>query len=120
MPQFIVIPRDRTGQFDDLSPDEMQQLVERYHAWTMRLAEQGRMSLGHKLRDDEGRVLRPGEPGAPMSVTNGPFAEGREVIGGFWIINADDLDDAVTTIADCPHLESGSLEVREIEVIPDS
>jgi hypothetical protein len=55
-----------------------------------------------------------------MSVTDGPFAEGKEIIGGFWLIDADDLDDAVRTVSECPHLENGSLEVREIEVVPDA
>jgi hypothetical protein len=55
-----------------------------------------------------------------MSVTDGPFAEGKEIIGGFWIITADDLDDAVRTVSGCPHLDNGSLEVREIEVVPDA
>ena len=118
MPQFIVIPRDTPGQFSSLSPEEMQQLVQRYHAWGMELAERGRMTLGHKLRDGEGKVLR-GAAGGGMSVTDGPFAEGKEVIGGFWIIDADNLDDAIETVSGCPHLENGSLEVREIEIVPD-
>jgi len=118
MPQFIVIPRDPPGQFASLSPEEMQQLVQRYHAWGTALAQEGRMTLGHKLRDGEGRVLR-GSSGA-MSVTDGPFAEGKEIIGGFWLITADDLDDAVQTVSGCPHLGIGSLEGREIEVVPDA
>lgn len=118
MPQFIVIPRDTPGQFASLSPDQMQQLVQRYHAWGMKLAQEGRMTLGHKLCDGSGKVLRGG--GGSMSVTDGPFAEGKEIIGGFWIINADDLDDAVETVSGCPHLDNGSLEVREIEVVPDA
>ena len=119
MPQFIVIPRDPPGQFASLSPEQMQQLVQRYHAWGMKLAQEGRMTLGHKLRDGEGKILR-GGPGGTLSVTDGPFTEGKEIIGGFWIINADDLDDAVQTVSGCPHLDNGSLEVREIEVVPDA
>lgn len=115
MPQFIVMVRDTPGQFDDMSPEEMQRLIERYHAWGMALAARGRVELSHKLRDGEGRVVR-GGPGG-MSVTDGPFAEGKEVVGGLWIIQADDLADAVETISDHPHLAHGSLEVREIEVL---
>lgn len=115
MPSFIVIPRDEEGQFDHYSPEEMQRLVERYGAWSRTLAEAGRLQTGHKLRDGAGKVLRGGKEG--LRVSDGPFVETKEVIGGFWIIQADDLEHALETVKDCPHLEHdrGSLEVREIE-----
>ena len=50
-----------------------------------------------------------------MSVTDGPFVEVKEVVGGLWIVVADDLDGAQALMHDCPHLEFGSLEIREIE-----
>ena len=117
MPQFMVIPRDEPGMFDDYSPEDMQRMVERYHAWGQKLASEGRMVLGHKLRDDAGKVLRNGGDGP--GVTDGPYAETKEIIGGFWIIQADDLEHAVDVLAACPHLEHdrGSLEIREIEVV---
>lgn len=114
MSQFIVLVRETPGQFDELSPEEMQQLIQRYHAWGTALAAQGRVVLSHKLRDDAGRVVR-GAAAGGMSVTDGPFAEGKEVVGGFWIIQADDFEAAVETISTHPHLENGSLEIREIE-----
>ena len=115
MPKFMVIPRDETDQFSDLSPADMQRLVERYHQWTRGLVEEGRMVLGHKLRDGAGTVIRNGPDGP--SVTDGPYVETKEVIGGFWIIQADSLADASDVVSDCPHLEldRGSLEIREIE-----
>ncbi len=117
MPKFMVIPRDNPGYFDAFSPQEMQAVVEQYHAWGQRLAAEGRMTLGHKLRDGHAKVLRKESDG--LRVTDGPYAETKEVIGGFWIIEADDLADAVAVIDGCPHLEEGrgSLEVREIEVM---
>ncbi len=117
MAQFIVIPRDADGQFDDYSPEDMQRLVERYHAWGQRLGAEGRMVLGHKLRDGEGKVMQNSASGT--AVTDGPYAETKEVIGGFWIIEADNLAHAVEVVSDCPHLEhkAGSMEVREIEVM---
>lgn len=113
MPQFLVIVRDHPGDFTELSPEEMQQVVERYMAWTQKMHDEGRIVLSHKLRDGEGRVVR----GA--GATDGPFAEGKEIVGGFWVINADDLDDATEALRDHPHKDSaGSLEIREIEVLP--
>lgn len=116
MPQFVILVRDTPGQFDHFSPDEMQRLIGRYVAWSQELAAQGRIVLSQKLRDGEGKVVR-GAGGGGMSVTDGPFAEGKEVVGGFWIIEADDLDDALAAVADHPHLENGSIEIREIEVL---
>jgi len=118
MPQFIVLVRDVPGQFDNLSPEEMQRLIQRYHAWGTALAAEGRVVLSHKLRDGEGKVVR-GAHGGGMSVTDGPFAEGKEIVGGFWVIRADDLEHAVETISTHPHLANGSLEVREIENLDD-
>ena len=120
MPQYIVNPRDDTEAFADVSPEEMQEIVERYHAWTRELAAEGRLQMGHKLRDGVGSVLR-GDGAGGMSATDGPYVETKEIIGGFWIIEADDLDDAVQAVSGCPHLHmgNGSLEVREIEAMDD-
>ena len=117
MPKFMVIPRDNPGHFEAFSPQDMQALVERYHAWGQRLAAEGRMTLGHKLRDGEGTVLRMAADG--LQVTDGPYAETKEVIGGFWIVEADDLAHAGRVVEGCPHLDvgRGSLEIREIEVV---
>jgi hypothetical protein len=118
MAQFVVLVRETPGRFDDLSPEEMQQLVQRYHAWTTELAAQGRLVIAHKLHDGTGRVVRGGASGG-KSVTDGPFAEGKEVVGGFWVIEADDFDHALETLSDHPHLGNGSLEVRAIENLDD-
>lgn len=71
------------------------------------------MEVGEKLRDGAGRVLRR-EDGA-LVAADGPFVEAKEVVGGFWIVRAEDLDAAQALLAGCPHLEVGSLEVREID-----
>lgn len=113
MPRFVVIPREDPSVFAHLGPAEMQALIQRYTEWTQRLAGEGRLTLGEKLRDGEGRVLR-SQGGAP-SATDGPFAETKEIVGGLWIVEADDMDHASRLMSDCPHLGYGSLEVREIE-----
>lgn len=113
MARFLVLPRDPSGAWDDLSPAEMQRIVERYMEWGGKLAEAGKLESGEKLQDGDGRVL--GGEGAALRVTNGPFAEAKEVVGGFWIVLAEDYDEAVRLVSDCPHLGFGSLEVRRIE-----
>ena len=49
------------------------------------------------------------------SVTDGPYTEGKEVVGGFFIVNAKDIDEAVELAKDCPDLEHGSkVQVRQV------
>ncbi len=65
-----------------------------------------------KLRAD-GRVVR-GANGK-MTVTDGPFAESKEILGGFWIVEATSYEQIQRDLANHPHLAAGSLEVREID-----
>lgn len=113
MSQFLILPYDEPGQFDDLSPQQMQSIIQRYMEWTERLAEKGHLRLGHKLKDGEGRILN--GAGAAMTVIDGPFSETKEILGGLWIIEADDYDSAVQLVSDCPHLEHGTLAIRAID-----
>jgi hypothetical protein len=114
MPRFLVLPRDVPAEFLALSPEEMQAVIMRYHAWAQGHIEAGRLEPGEKLTDDGGRILR--GAGEALSVTDGPFTEVKEVVGGFWIANCASYDEAVSILSDCPHLEFGSIEIREIEV----
>jgi hypothetical protein len=97
----------------DLSPEDMQAIIQRYIDWRTKAAANGRKVEGHKLRDGEGRLLR-GKVGAPM-ITDGPYAEAKEIIGGLFMIEARDYNEAVKLASDCPHLEFGTIEIREVE-----
>ena len=113
MARFLVLPREAAETFAGVSPSEMQRIIEKYLAWSGKLAEAGHLEGGEKLEDGQGRVLRKSANG--MDVTDGPFAEAKEVVGGFWILKADDYEEAVRLASDCPHLAYGTLEVRRIE-----
>jgi hypothetical protein len=112
MPQYMLLLHDK-GTFPDLSPEEIQGVIRRYMDWRARIAANGRSISGHKLRDGEGRLLR-GKIGAPV-VTDGPYAEATEVIGGLFVIEARDYNEAQRLASDCPHLEFGTIEIREIQ-----
>lgn len=111
MPRYVLIARDDPEAFQALGPSDFQAIIERYHAWTQDLRSQGRLELGEKLTDGAGKVLR------GSSATDGPFTEGKEVIGGLWIVEADDMPHLLRLLEGCPHMEYGSMEVREIEVL---
>jgi hypothetical protein len=63
--------------------------------------------------DGEGRVLQ--KQNGKLSVIDGPFAEAKEVLGGFFVIEAANYDEAVEAAKTCPHMEFGTIEVRQIE-----
>ncbi|HEX8617881.1 MAG TPA: YciI family protein [Thermoanaerobaculia bacterium] len=110
MPQFVLMLRDAGSFPADMSPEEMQEIFERYGAWMQKVR-----ATGEKLHDREGRVMVRKDSG--VAVTDGPYAEAKEVIGGYFIIEADDYETAARLSEDCPHLEFGSIEIRRIEVM---
>ena len=111
MAKFLVLARGTGQEYANRSPQEMQQVVQKYMAWTAGLREAGRMLHAERLKGD-GRVVR-GAAGK-MTVTDGPFAESKEVIGGFWLLEASSYEEVQAFLKDHPHLEAGTLEVRQI------
>ena len=114
MADYMLLLYDDNTAFDGISPEVMQQIIARYGAWRDQLAERGQLVGGNKLIDGEGRVLR--GSGDAMRVLDGPFSEAKEVIGGYFAIRAASYDEAVTIASGCPHLDFGTVEIREIEV----
>ena len=112
MAKFLVLARGTGDRHKNLSPQDMQQIMQKYMAWTAGLRDAGRMLHAEKLRAD-GRVVRGSGP--RMTVTDGPFVESKEVLGGFWLIEAASYEEVQGFLKDHPHLDAGSLEVRQIE-----
>lgn len=109
MPQFMLTLRD-SGTFpQDISPEEIQSILERYNTWSAKVR-----GTGHKLFDSEGKVVVRKDGG--VAVTDGPYVESREVIGGYYLIEADDYETAAKLVEDCPHLDFGSIEIRRVEM----
>ena len=99
----------------ELSPEQMQQLIGKYMRWIERLREKDQFVAGEPL-EDAGKVLS-GKHG--QTVTDGPFTEAKEAIGGYFILRARDFDEAVEIAKGCPIFESGgTCEVRPIQLVP--
>lgn len=113
MSQYVLFLHEAPGDFAEVSPAEMQQIIERYAAWSRELGP--RRVGGEKLRDEGGRHLR--RTGAGVGVTDGPYGEAKEVVSGFFIIEAEDYDRAVEVARTCPHMDFGWIEVREVEPV---
>jgi len=93
------------------SPERMQQMMQKWMAWFKDLAEEGHVkSQGHPL-ERAGKLVK----GSQKSVIDGPFAEAKDVIGGYSLIEAEDLDQAVELSKGCPIFENeGAVEVRPV------
>ena len=108
MPQFILLLRGDRAAVNGSSPEELQKLMHKYQDWRRTKA-----TGVQKLMDGEGRVLQ--KQNGKLSVIDGPFAEAKEVLGGFFVIEAANYDEAVEAAKTCPHMEFGTIEVRQIE-----
>ena len=116
MPKFMLLLHERAGEGSDLSPEEIQGIIQKYRDWSQQMGEAGRLVGGDKLTDDNGKVLRPG--GGGVSVTDGPYAETKEVIGGYFQIEANDYAEAVEISKTCPHLAfGGNIEIRQVDEV---
>jgi hypothetical protein len=102
------------GRDTNASPEQMQKTMEKWRSWFKDLGEKGHLKdIGHPL-ESAGKVVK----GKQKAVTDGPFAEAKDVVGGFSLIQARDLDQAVELSKSCPILDvGGSVEVRQIQVI---
>ena len=114
MPSFMLLLHQSPSKFRDLSPEDIQQIISRYKAWREELVRQNKMRGGEKLTNDGGRRLR--IQAGKVSVTDGPYSEAAEVLGGYFAIEAADYDEAVALARTCPHLTGDQwIEVRQID-----
>lgn len=105
--EYLLLSR---GKWDaDKSPEDIQAAIDHFYAWYEELLSEGIFKPGQRLTTGGKVVSRRG-------VTDGPFAEAKEVIGGYWFIVAESLDAAASIAAQNPCLSCGlSYEVRPIE-----
>ena len=94
-----------------LSPEEMQKIASQWKTWFDRLTAQGKATAGNPL-EPEGKIVS-GKNG--RIVADGPFAESKEAIGGYFLLHVNSLDEAVAIAKDCPGLAYGVVvEVRPV------
>ena len=113
MAKFLLLLHEDPKDFQNLPPEKMQAMFERYRAWGQSVREAGQMVGGHKLQDEGGRHLR--SQGGRVEVTDGPYSEAKEVLGGLYIVEAPDYGAAAEIAKGCPHLDNGWIELRQIE-----
>jgi hypothetical protein len=110
--KFMLIFRGGAVSRHDLSPSELQAHVEKWYRWSGELARQGRVRNNGTALGNPGAVVR----GLERVVTDGPYAESKDLVTGSLIIDAASLDDAIDVARTCPAYElGGSVEVRPVQ-----
>jgi hypothetical protein len=110
MKEFLLVFRREPSYDLQLSPEQMQQSTKPWQDWMGSIAAQNKLvSRGNRL-DSAGNVVK-----ANNVVTNGPYVETKEAIGGYTIVKARDINEASELAKGCPILaQGGSVEVRPI------
>ena len=114
MPNYMLLLHEQPQDFSQFSPEQIEAVIGEYIAWRKQIEADGKFVGGEKLKDEGGRLLV-GTDG-DFRVTDGPYAEAKEVIGGYFTISAVDYNEAAEISKGCPHLKyGGRIELREVE-----
>ena len=106
--EYLVLSR---GQWDKAaSKEDIEAAIHKFYNWLARNIDEGKMKMGSRLTRHRALVSKAG------IVTDGPFGEGKEVIGGYWFIVARSLREAAELAAQNPCAQYGlSFEIRPLE-----
>ena len=108
MSEFVFLYR---GGERGRSPEQAQQMMQKWGAWLEGLGEKGHIRDQGQPLERAGKLVK----GKQKTVTDGPFAEAKDVVGGYTLIEARDLDQAVELSKGCPIFEAeGAVEVRPV------
>ena len=112
--KYLCLAYEQERTLDTLSSDEWGALRQATLDYVADLRRTGRLLVTHALQSvDNATTVRVRE--GRLSTTDGPFAETKETLGGFFLIEAADLDEAIDVAAKWPSATFGSIEVRPIE-----
>jgi hypothetical protein len=109
---MLIVSRRNEGE-PEMSPDEMQRVIQRMRDWLEGIKARGRYVGSDKLTEEGGKLVTL-QNGRPF-VTDGPYSEAKEVIGGYFTIRAANYDEAAAVAVDCPYLPFGSVTIRQTE-----
>jgi hypothetical protein len=111
MSEFLYLYRRSEAAIAALSPERSQQMMQKWMAWLKDLTEKGHVKDQGQPLERTGKLVK----GKQKTVTDGPFAEAKDVVGGYTLIQAHDLDQAVELSKGCPIFDvDGAVEVRPV------
>jgi hypothetical protein len=100
------------------TPDAFAEMADAYGAYTNAIAAQGILRHGEALQPTTAATTVRVRDGRTL-ITDGPFAETKEALGGFYLVDCEDLDAAIAAAAAIPGARLGSIEVRPIQPMPE-
>ena len=113
MKEYMLIFRNYQAAFDSLAPAELDQVLAEFLRWNEALRAEDRLVELGRLSRDPGHTLR--KDSAGVVTLDGPYAEAREAIGGYYRIRAQDIEELRALAGRCPVLQYGGVvEVREV------
>ena len=113
--KYLCLIYDDQSRWATMSKDEAEAIMGEYFAFTDGIRKSGHYLAGESLQPTQTATtvrVRNGK----ISTTDGPFAETKEQLGGFYMIEAKDLNDAIQVASRIPSARLGSIEVRPVEV----
>jgi hypothetical protein len=115
---LIMDPESANPSPEPPPPDVQAQVMGDYNAYTEMLRDRGAYLGGEALQPNPTATTVRVQDGRTIT-TDGPFVEAKEALGGFYLVEARDLDEAIELAAACPGARVGAIEVRPIFEIPD-
>ncbi len=113
MPQYLLLIYGDESAMATASEDDASQMMKAYDGYTQWLRDQGWMLGGDALHDTRQATSVRVADGERL-VTDGPFAETKEQLGGYYLVEVENLDDAIEAAGRCPGAQHGTVEVRPI------
>jgi len=111
--QYLLMIYDDESAFATAKPEDMGQLMAAYEAYTQALTASGVMLGANRLREtSDATTVRLVD--GKTQVLDGPYAETKEQLGGYYLIDVADLDAALSWAARCPGASTGTMEVRPV------
>lgn len=109
MPKYLCVLRSESGECEPPSPEQMEKMYAKFDAWKEKFSD-NIVDMGGKLAGASAVLTSEG-------VKDGPFVEAKEIVGGFMIIEADDLDKAIEVVNESPGAPTSksNVEIREIQ-----
>ena len=111
--KYILLIYGDEGRWDSMSSEEKQVVYEGHNAYGEALGQAGVMRGGYELKPVSTATTLRFDNGKPTTL-DGPFAETKEQLGGYYVIEVDNLEQALDWAAKMPGMSSGSVEVRPL------
>jgi hypothetical protein len=115
MAKFMLILHSTPDGLRKLSPEQMDRSMQKFTHWMEQMRADGRIVSSEKLMEEGGKILELERD--RLSIVDGPYAETKEVIGGYFVLRAANYDEAVELARACPFLQLGRIVIRQTDPI---